>query len=98
MTSDAGDGGAVEAARSRDPLGEGRADGAHATGGIGSMALTAGQPSEALRQRGGGSRRADAMPEANDIRAIIDAARESNVTAQEIVLSSLRDAVLAGVF
>lgn len=36
--------------------------------------------------------------EAEHVRAIIEAARESNVTAQELVLSSLRDAVLAGVF
>jgi DNA-binding GntR family transcriptional regulator len=72
-------------------------DGAHATGGFGSMAVTAGQRGGSSRQRAG-SGRADAMPEANDIRSIIDAARANNVTAQEIVLSSLRDAVLAGVF
>ena len=37
------------------------------------------------------------LPEEH-IRAIIESARENNVTAQEIVPSSLRDAVLAGVF
>ena len=36
--------------------------------------------------------------EAEHVRAIIEAARETNVTAQELVLASLREAVLAGVF
>ena len=61
------------------------------------MALTSEGHGGPSRQRVG-SARPDGMPEAADIRAIIDAARASNVTAQEIVLSSLRDAVLAGVF
>lgn len=61
------------------------------------MALTAGQRGGASRGRAGTGRSA-ALPEAGPIRAIIAAARENNVTAQEIVLSSLRDAVLAGVF
>jgi DNA-binding GntR family transcriptional regulator len=42
--------------------------------------------------------RALSNPEAEHVRAIIESARENNVTAQEIVLSSLRDAVLSGVF
>jgi DNA-binding GntR family transcriptional regulator len=49
------------------------------------------------RQRAGGGR-ALSKPETEHVRAIIETARENNVTAQEIVLSSLRDAVLSGVF
>jgi DNA-binding GntR family transcriptional regulator len=73
-----------------------RQDGADTTGGLGSMALTAGQRDGTPRQRAG-SGRGEVLPEEH-IRAIIESARENNVTAQEIVLSSLRDAVLAGVF
>jgi DNA-binding GntR family transcriptional regulator len=36
--------------------------------------------------------------EADHVRAFIEVARETNVTAQEVVLSALRDSVLAGVF
>jgi DNA-binding GntR family transcriptional regulator len=58
------------------------------------MAMTPEQPMERVRTR----RRDNGSPEAEHVRAIIEAARETNVTAQELVLSSLRDAVLAGVF
>ncbi|HET7030035.1 MAG TPA: GntR family transcriptional regulator [Candidatus Limnocylindrales bacterium] len=36
--------------------------------------------------------------EAEHVRAFIEVARETNITAQEVVLSALRDSVLAGVF
>jgi DNA-binding GntR family transcriptional regulator len=58
------------------------------------MAMTPQQPVERARGRG----RENGGPDTEHVRAIIEAARETNVTAQEVVLSSLRDAVLAGVF
>ncbi len=48
--------------------------------------------------RRGPSGRGVSSREAEHVRAIIESARDTNVTAQELVLSSLRDAVLAGVF
>jgi DNA-binding GntR family transcriptional regulator len=48
--------------------------------------------------RKGPSGRGVSSQEAEHVRAIIESARETNVTAQELVLTSLRDAVLAGVF
>ncbi len=48
------------------------------------------------RPRGGG--RTDGPAGFDPVRAIIAVERERNVTAQELVLSSLREAVLSGVF
>jgi DNA-binding GntR family transcriptional regulator len=44
------------------------------------------------------SGRAEGMDASDPVRAIIEVERERNVTAQELVLSSLREAVLSGVF
>jgi len=46
----------------------------------------------------GSSSRGVTAREADHVRAFIEVARETNVTAQEVVLSALRDSVLAGVF
>lgn len=44
------------------------------------------------------SSRGVSVREAEHVRAFIEVARETNITAQEVVLSALRDSVLAGVF
>ena len=52
----------------------------------------------AVTSRARGDGRADGSDASDPIRAIIAAERARNVTAQELVLSSLREAVLSGVF
>lgn len=52
----------------------------------------------ALTSRPRGAARPEWPDVSDPIRAIIEAERQRNVTAQELVLSSLREAVLAGVF
>jgi DNA-binding GntR family transcriptional regulator len=52
----------------------------------------------AVTTRPRGGVRADGTDASDPMRAIIEAERDRNITAQELVLSSLREAVLSGVF
>jgi len=59
-------------------------------------ALVEGQMTETVREERGRAARGDEQGNGR-LRAIVDAARVDNVTAQQLVLTSVREAILAGV-